>query len=264
MRRAASKHPEHSSRARHYSSVYQGGTQMKSYFRLARSLLALALFSGSVLAQAPLNPDVGDVDSFGHSVIYLGAAQTITVQVLDPCAPQDPTRIRCTNLLPDGAETPFKEDDLTVMHLPARATKTLICASFTPQLNLQYTNVPTAPRFGSFSMAADVTIENSLLNDPALINPVTGQPFGGKIVVSQSNYHEQRGLGTTYETLETAVSSMCSGLISRRNLIQRYGLSSAQATAFFQRPITLRFGASGRIVTGVVTFTYVERLFGDN
>ena len=73
---------------------------MKSYFRLARGLLALALFSGSVLAQAPLNPDVGDVDSFGHSVIYLGAAQTITVQVLDPCAPQDPTRIRCTNLLP--------------------------------------------------------------------------------------------------------------------------------------------------------------------
>jgi len=40
--------------------------------------------------------------------------ETIATQnVLDPCAPQDPTRIRCTNLLPDGAETPFKEDDLT-------------------------------------------------------------------------------------------------------------------------------------------------------
>jgi len=109
-----------------------------------------------------------------------------------------------------------------------------------------------------------VTIENPLLNDPTLINPITGQPFGGKIVVSHSNYSEQRGLGNTYETLSTATSTMCAGLISRRNLIQRYGLSSAQATAFFQRPITLRFGASGRIVTGVVTFTYVERLFGDN
>src|SRR3954466_14292008 len=102
---------------------------MKSYTRLAGSLLALALFSGTVLAQAPLNPDVGDVDSFGHSVIYLGTAQTITVQVLDPCSPQDPTTIRCPNLLPAGAVTASKEDDLTVMHLPARATKTLICAS---------------------------------------------------------------------------------------------------------------------------------------
>jgi len=54
------------------------------------------------------------------------------------------------------------------------------------------------------------------------------------------------------------------GLISRRQLIDLYKLTPTQATAFFARPITLRFGASGQIHEGNLDFFYVMRFFGDN
>jgi hypothetical protein len=55
-----------------------------------------------------------------------------------------------------------------------------------------------------------VRVESAVLADPTLINPITGQP-----------------------------------LISKARLMDIYGLTAAQATAFFASEITLRLGIRG-------------------
>lgn len=54
------------------------------------------------------------------------------------------------------------------------------------------------------------------------------------------------------------------GIVSKRALVKTYGLSEAQATAFFAKPMTLTFAASGNAST--VSFfaaSYIVRLYGD-
>jgi hypothetical protein len=227
--------------------------------------LALASITGPVFAQTPTAADVGDPDSFGHNVIYLGRMQSVPIVVRDPCLSDDP-RLPCTSVMHDGADTIINETELGVMRLPARATKTLICFVYTPFVRTEYSNAPPLPGFAHFSIAADVTIENSVLNDPALLDSVTGQPLGGKIKVSLSTLYELRGIvAGQYEVRQETDSLFCgAGLISRRQLMERYKLTSAQATAFFTRPITLRFGASGQIHEGSLDYHYSFRFFGDN
>jgi hypothetical protein len=243
---------------------------MKSYFRLAAtlgSLFALASLPRPVLAQAPLNPDVGDVDSFGHTVIYLGRFQSIPMIVRDPCSPgNDPTKLRCTNMLHDGLVTNMKETDLGVMHLPARATKTLICFAYNTQYRTEFSASLSASHSTSFFIAADITIENSVLNDPALVDPFTGQPLAGKLSLSLTNLSANgRLFENDFEVHQESQTLFCGGgLISRRILMERYKLSATQATAFFTRPITVRFGASGSVLEGFLDFSYSMRFFGDN
>ena len=231
---------------------------------LLAGVLALASFAGPASAQVPTVADVGDPDSFGHNVTYLGKMQSIPLKVEDPCQIEDPTKLRCTSMLHDGADTIINETDLGVIRLPARATKTLLCFLYVPFVVTEYSNAPS-PQFAKFSIAADVTIENSVLNDPTLVNPLTGQPFGGKIKVSQSTLYELRGIvAGQYEVRQELDSLFCAGGVSRRQLIDLYKLTPAQATAFFARPITLRFGAKGQINEGFLNYHYNFRVFGDN
>ena len=60
----------------------------------AREPLLLAP-SAVAAAAAPTIEDVGDADSFGRNVTYLGLAQTMSVTVLDDCSTSDPTVERC-------------------------------------------------------------------------------------------------------------------------------------------------------------------------
>jgi hypothetical protein len=52
--------------------------------------------------------------------------------------------------------------------------------------------------------------------------------------------------------------------VSKRALVQNYGLSETQATQFFKKPMTITFGSRGTV--GMSTFAnyfYGIRLYGD-
>src|SRR5687767_1439958 len=66
-----------------------------------------------VLAPALVSPfaavtaeDVGDPDSFGRNVTYLGLAQTLAVALVDDCSTSDPTLERCIVNNPAPLPTP--------------------------------------------------------------------------------------------------------------------------------------------------------------
>src|SRR5688572_9881994 len=137
--------------------------------RASRAALPLVL-SPAALAAAVTPEDVGDADSFGKNVTYLGFAQTLGVTLADDCTGTDPLVERCIVQNAAPAPTTFVESDLAVMNLPAKATKTLMCFTLTPSIFVDWSNFTGAQQIARFTAGALIRIENPVLADPALID----------------------------------------------------------------------------------------------
>src|SRR6185436_5731597 len=133
---------------------------------MKNSVIALGLLI-AVAAQAapPTVEEVGDPDSFGRDVIYLGNAQTSQVALQTDCTP-DPMfpplpNDRCIVLNAQPAATSFNEDGLATLQLPAESTKSLICFALTPNHNFEFNNLTgVAQPNARYNARAVITIEN--------------------------------------------------------------------------------------------------------
>ena len=233
----------------------------------ARPGMVPLLAPGAITAAAaPTVEEVGDADSFGRNVTYLGMTQTQAVVVLPDCTGSDPAFERCIVGNPAPSGTSFNESDLASISLPAKASKSLLCFTLTPLVQVNWQNSLATPALARFSANALVTIENPLLDDPALIDPGTGLPFGGSISVGLSTFNDTHTLqpGETDSKMLFMTRACIAGVISRRSLVEGYGLTESQAKDFFKKPMTVRFGSRGTVALSEFTsYFYGIRLFGD-
>lgn len=221
--------------------------------------------------RGPGADNVGDVDSFGRNVLYLGAIQTAQVELTTDCTP-DPSapplpNDRCIVVAAAPGTTIVEQSELAKMVLPAKSTRSLICFVETPFINFQFNNTSgTFQPSAAFNLRPTVRIESGVLDDPSLVDKTTGLPFGGAIKLTLGTYGENRSLapGERAQKQLTMTRACVAGLISKSALTQTYGLSEALAKEFFKKPITLRFGASGQTrFVDFATYFYGVRLFGD-
>lgn len=224
------------------------------------------VLSPSALAALVTPEDVGDADSFGKNVTYIGTAQSIGVTLTDDCTGFDPLVERCTVQNPAPALTTVIENDLATINLPAKATKTLMCFTLTPSIYVDWANFTGSQQIARFNANALISIENPVLADPALIDPVTGLPFNGVLEIALSTWsHVQSMPPNATETERSMQTRSCiAGLISRRVLVDEYGLTDTQAKEFFKKAMTVRFGA--RVTAALSQYTnyfYGVRLYGD-
>ena len=211
--------------------------------------------------------DVYDTDSFGRFVKYLGLTSAFIN--LDPAcpAPTSPDEFCQTLSATPGAVTPFTFNDAARIKLPKNATHSLLCYWFSPLLTVNYSN-PTPNRvYGRLRYNPTLTIENPVLADPALIDPTTGAPFGGQLLTSMTSSEiltEVLEPGVNY-TERLRDSTVCmAGFISRRALIDNYGLTDAQADAFFASETTIRLNVSGSAQNvGFASMVFGLRVMGD-
>ena len=194
--------------------------------------------------------DVYDVDSFGRNVRWLGLASAF-VNVQSGCAKPTSPDEYCQELnTTPGATTAFTFNDATRIRLPKYASNSLLCYWFSPVVNLTYSNTGATRAIGRFRYSPSLTIENPVLADPALIDPTTGAPFGGKLLTSMTSsesFQEVLEPGVTLSE-RTRKSSVCmAGFISHRALMENYGLTAAQADAFFENPMTVRLNINGSV-----------------
>jgi hypothetical protein len=233
--------------------------------RVEKASLPLVL-APAVMAAAPTIDEVGDVESFGKNVIYLGLAQTLPVTVTDDCTGSDPTLERCLIANAAPATTTFDEAGLATLSLPAKASKSLLCFTLTPFIFVNWENSTGAPQLARFNATADITIANPLLDDPTLIDPNTGVPFGGVIEVALSTWSNTHTLqnGEIDNERSTQSRTCIAGIISQRSLVDNYGLTANQAKDFFKKPITLTFGSRGSVALSTFTqYFYGFRVYGD-
>lgn len=200
----------------------------------------------SLAGAAVTDEDVGDSDSFGRNLRWLGLAD-MAVELTDTCPGTDPDA-GCQVLNPAPAFTSFAFEDLGHITLPGKSTQSLLCYWFSPVLTVRYANPTASPVLARFRYSPTLTIENPVLATPGLIDPTTGLPFNGKLLTgltSSEMFEVPLAPGVAF-TERTRDSAVCiAGFISRKSLADNYGLSDAQIKEFFKKPTTVRMNISG-------------------
>ena len=72
--------------------------------------------------------------------------------------------------------------DLDTIELPGRATRTILCFTFTPFATWEWENHTGVAQTAQMGLRPGVRIESDVLNDPALVDPGTGLPFNGVLL----------------------------------------------------------------------------------
>jgi hypothetical protein len=196
---------------------------------------------------AVTDDDVGDSDSFGRNVKWLGLASMNVTLTSDCSDPDIAAGCQVVNPAP-GAVTSFHFDDLAHISLPANSANSLLCYWLSPVLTVTYNNPTATNTVGFLRYSPTLTIENPVLNDPSLIDPTTGLPFSGSLITgmtSSERLDTPLPAGTSF-TQRTRDSAVCiAGFMSRRQLVETYGLTDAQAKEFFKKPTVVRMNIAG-------------------
>lgn len=222
--------------------------------------------TGNAIA-APTQDDVGDVDSFGRSLVWLGVTQG-SLGLSSSCPPDDgdPTT-NCVALNAAPGSTSFDLDGIAHVTLPGKSANSLLCHWFSPVLSVAYLNPTAASDVGMLAYTPTLTVESEVLDDPALIDPTTGEPFDGKLVTGMtSSEHFEVPLAPGQQQFERfRDSAVCiAGLLSKRALVDTYGLTDAQAKQVFKKPVTIRLNVSGNVrLVDEASLIFGLRIVGD-
>lgn len=214
--------------------------------------------------------DVGDADSFGRQVRWLGLASGKPLVLRSDCTLQpgeDPDRL-CMQVDPVSPGMQFGEfRDVASMTLPGRSTNSVLCHWLTPTIGATLTNYTGADNVvARLSMQPWITVENEVLNAPGLVDPDTGLPLNGKLDVYASSSQVSAVLDSGEQVPErlTSTRTCIGGYLSKRSLVEFYGLSEAQAKAFYNKPTTIRLHMN--VFARQVSFanvSYAVRFVGD-
>jgi len=208
-------------------------------------------FAQSANTKAYTDAEVGDANSFGRNVIFVGSVQSGVLSIAPDCTP-DPSFPPGPNdhcVVPDvNGFASANFPNMGQVLIPGKSVKTLLCHWQTPFASLLYGNSTGVYQGGARStFAATYKIENEVLADPTLLDPNTGLPYGGKIETALGSISDTRSLQPgdfqVYNDNDTRVCN--GGLISKRALIESYGLSEAQATKFFKKDTIITIGITG-------------------
>jgi hypothetical protein len=202
----------------------------------------------------PTDADVGDAASFGRNVRWLGVVSNERVYASTNCASilaQVPGA-DCRQIA-DATYSTSDFERIASIRLPARASNSLLCHWLSRAVSVRFNNPTATPVQGRMTFTPYFTVENPVLNDPALINPTTGAPFGGELTVSAGTEDEIVALLPNLPIQRTRRDAMVcqSGMVSKRALVETYGLTPTLADSFFANQTTVWLNAE-------VTTQYAE------
>lgn len=209
--------------------------------------------------------DVGDVESFGLSKIYLGVEQTLPIIVQADCTGFDPAGGACIEPNPVPANTNIDEFDLGTIELPASATNSIMCFTFTQFSFWFWNNTSASTAVARMSLRPTVQIANDTLIG---LSDGNGDPFNGTLFVDPApitvfTLEQTLPSGAAELQSQTVTRSCTGGLVSARSLAGE-GLTDSQIKDFFKEPMTITFGMQGSVslVEFGQFFTGI-RLYGD-
>jgi len=263
-------------------------------FRLLACALIATGLTSTAWAKNPVNPEflqakkelaaarkmdaaaaspttTGDDDAYGRNVKFLGLMSTGAITLASDCTP-DPSfppgpDDHCFVLNAAPMITHFAVNDAAHIVIPAKSSNSLFCHWQTPiaYYSMRNTTGGFQPN-ARFIVTPSYTIENEVLNDPSLIDPNTGLPFGGSLTISLAGIRHMRSLqaGESDSESMNTTRSCIAGLISKRALIDGYGLTAAQASNFFKKDtiITMNLQGSAALVD-FASIYYGTRFVGD-
>jgi hypothetical protein len=192
---------------------------------------------------APTAADVGDADSFGRDVKWLGLLSGYARLSLD-CTADPADTSPCTTIAASGP-TDFDFPALDTLSLPARASTSLLCHWQTPVVGYFAHNPHATAQMHTMRLTPYYTLESSVFD--GLSDPNTGVPYAGRIELGLTSISTGQTLqpGESLQDIATGTRACIGGLVSRASLQQQWGLTAAQADEFFRRPVTITLGLRG-------------------
>jgi hypothetical protein len=241
-------------------------------FRTCALTFSILAAAGGLRAAPPTAAEVGDVDSFGHNVQYMGAKSGFIT--LSPVCTPAPTPVppatvnddQCFTLSAAPALTNFDAEDILRIKLPKKATRTIIYPALNFFINYQLQNTTGVFQSqGVFAFTALLSIESDVLLDPSIIDPQTGLPANGKLVGQFSYaFRDDRSMDVNdRQRLRETLVRVGNAGINKAQLVGM-GLSEAVVDDLFKNAMTIRMSVTGsaRLVTDA-SVTCNMRLFGD-
>ena len=228
---------------------------------------------GWLKAGPPTVDDVGDVGSFGHAALYMGSASGFINMSTDPCPSPTPTpspgfenNNQCFELSAAPNTTAFDAEDILRIKLPKKATRTIIY----PVLNFFYTynmnNTTASDGQARFQFTANLTIESAALTDPSIIDPMTGDPANGKLVLqfTPNRVFDDRHLDPAeHAQMRLTLTRAGNAGINKEQLVAS-GLSQTVVDNLFASAMTIRMNVVGTAkLVDLASITANMRLFGD-
>jgi hypothetical protein len=209
--------------------------------------MAAAKFDKRLAAQTAREArlDVGDPDSFGRDVRWLGALSMGGIRLGD-CTPLEgePPDPFCMQVDPASTSTQFAEfRDMARMTLPAHSMNSMLCHWLSPTVTATLANDSGIDgRVARLLVLPSLTIENAVLNAPGLVDPDTGLPLDGKaeVFINSSRVSALLDNGERLPQQFNSSRTCVGGYLSKQALQSTYGLSEAQSTQFFRNPTTVR------------------------
>jgi len=188
--------------------------------------------------------DVGDADSFGRPVRWLGLLSMRAVQLRRDCTPMpgDPADARCLQITDPMGSGYGSYRDLAHITLPGGSLNSMLCQWGSASVEGAFVNETTFNNTGSLTMYPSITLESEVLGKLALTNPDTGQPMDGTLELYPAPTHVFAALspGQSLNFDQPTTRTCVGGLLTRRTLVQYYGLTDRQVDRVFAKPITLR------------------------
>lgn len=205
---------------------------------------------------------VGEPDSFGKNAKFLGTAQTGIVYVYYSC---DPAVLlaelqltlgaddRCLALPTLGQSVTATFNDIGRISIPARSVDNTIYFIQNNLVSYDLSN-PSANRvFANLIYSPTYTIESDALNDPAAIDPTTGQPMNGSFTtgVNGSRIFTKSAEPGAFESVFDRFSSTGTRGFAR-SYFADLGLPQSVINRIYNRPMTIRLNL--RVRANYLTF----------
>jgi len=189
--------------------------------------------------------DVGDPDSFGRPVRWLGLLSMRAVQLRRDCTPAsggDPADGRCLQITDPMGSGYGSYRDVAHITLPGGSLNSVLCHWGSATVEGAFVNEQPYNMQASMTMYPSITLESDVLAKLALIDPGTGQPMGGALELypAPTDVFAALSPGESLNFSQPTTRTCVGGLITRRTLVDYYGLTDRQVDRVLARPITLR------------------------
>ncbi|MBK7705778.1 MAG: hypothetical protein IPJ30_08340 [Acidobacteria bacterium] len=198
--------------------------------------------------------DVGDPDSFGRNVKFLGTAATGVVYVYRSCDPAillaevDVTLgadDRCLAHTVGGPTSAGTFNDIGRITIPGRSVDNVIFFVLNNTISNDFNNdfANGLPAF--FRFTPRLTIESTALNDPLALDPTTGLPLNGSLTISAFGTKVfNRTIPANDFEFDYNQSSSASTRGFARSYFADLGLPQTVINKLYNRPMTIRLGIS--------------------
>lgn len=226
----------------------------KELVREMRNEVSRSSDGPALAVSAAVSPaDVGEVDSFGKSVKFMGIASSGVIYVYSSC---DPAVLltdldltlgvddRCLAVANPAVTTTAIFDNVARINLPAKANSNILYMINNHSINWSFQNPTVGNVSALMGYSPRVTIESVALNDPAAINPDTGLPMNGSYTTTGNGsksisqtlvQNEFANFLESYSRANTAGFS--------RTFFAALGLPNNIIDELYKKPMTIRLGA---------------------